>query len=370
MEKGNLEDEIGKLKEEAENAYDRTSKARDRASIFESYAKAIEIKQEDLTPPAIDTDKLFEDAWEDIQKELATPIPAFGSQKQWREDRREAIRQILTDAQNELFKAREVQKAEILKMGKALYQKAMKDANSLIEKNKALRFENADLTGTNKYLRMRLDSIDENAIAILRSEKEEEIKKLQARLDRANADANRSRITVNQERRRADNAEQQIKDMLAVPEIKQTWDTLQQNIQTFWKDIDEKIEEAKDAIYAFAKDYEHSIFTEEYTRPISRGIVGQALKDGLDVSDKPQRMKATHNLLGQISWKGTSDFMSDIAIRRTIDLSEGMNVTKKLTSALLLAAGGRGGISAGGVGVSGELTNWDGSKKKNGWGIS
>ena len=100
--------------------------------------------------------------------------------------------------------------------------------------------------------------------------------------------------------------------------------------------------------------------TEEYTRPISRGIVG----DGLDVSDKPQRMKATHNLLGQISWKGTSDFMSDIAIRRTIDLSEGMNVTKKLTSALLLAAGGRGGISAGGVGVSGELTNWDGSKKK------
>ena len=110
--------------------------------------------------------------------------------------------------------------------------------------------------------------------------------------------------------------------------------------------------------------------TEEYTRPISRGIVGQALKDGLDVSDKPQRMKATHNLLGQISWKGTSDFMSDIAIRRTIDLSEGMNVTKKLTSALLLAAGGRGGISAGGVGVSGELTNWDGSKKKNGWGIS
>lgn len=37
---------------------------------------------------------------------------------------------------------------------------------------------------------------------------------------------------------------------------------------------------------------------------------------------------------------------------------------------LFLAAGGRGGVSLGGGGVSGELTNWDGTKKKTGWGIS
>lgn len=81
-------------------------------------------------------------------------------------------------------------------------------------------------------------------------------------------------------------------------------------------------------------------------------------------------MTAAHNLLGEISWTGTSDFMSDIAKRRTIDLCERMNVTKELMCTLLLAAGGRGGISAGGGGSNNELSNWDGTKKKNGWGIS
>ena len=45
-----------------------------------------------------------------------------------------------------------------------------------------------------------------------------------------------------------------------------------------------------------------------------------------------------------------------------------MNVTKEMMTTLLLAAGGHGGVSSGGGGVSGELTNWDGTKKRNGWG--
>ena len=45
-----------------------------------------------------------------------------------------------------------------------------------------------------------------------------------------------------------------------------------------------------------------------------------------------------------------------------------MTVTKDLMANLLLAAGGRGGISIGG-GSNDELTNWDGTKKKTGWGI-
>ena len=39
-------------------------------------------------------------------------------------------------------------------------------------------------------------------------------------------------------------------------------------------------------------------------------------------------------------------------------------------SGLPLAAGGRGGISICGSGSNRELTNWDGTKKKTGWGIS
>ncbi|MCR4619341.1 MAG: hypothetical protein K5633_01460 [Paludibacteraceae bacterium] len=46
-----------------------------------------------------------------------------------------------------------------------------------------------------------------------------------------------------------------------------------------------------------------------------------------------------------------------------------MTVTKDLMANLLLAAGGKGGICTGGGGSTGELTNWDGTKKKTGWGI-
>ena len=46
-----------------------------------------------------------------------------------------------------------------------------------------------------------------------------------------------------------------------------------------------------------------------------------------------------------------------------------MTVSKDLMANLLLAAGGRGGISIGGGGSNTELTNWDGTKKKTGWGI-
>jgi hypothetical protein len=36
---------------------------------------------------------------------------------------------------------------------------------------------------------------------------------------------------------------------------------------------------------------------------------------------------------------------------------------------LLLASGGYGPIGLGGGGSNNELTNWDGTKKKNGWGV-
>jgi hypothetical protein len=47
-----------------------------------------------------------------------------------------------------------------------------------------------------------------------------------------------------------------------------------------------------------------------------------------------------------------------------------MTVSKDLMANLLLAAGGRAGTSVGGGGSTSELTNWDGTKKKTGWGIS
>ena len=48
--------------------------------------------------------------------------------------------------------------------------------------------------------------------------------------------------------------------------------------------------------------------------------------------------------------------------------SQDMPISKTLMETLNLASGGRG-VSFGGGGSNGELTNWDGTKKKTGWGM-
>lgn len=97
------------------------------------------------------------------------------------------------------------------------------------------------------------------------------------------------------------------------------------------------------------------------------GIIAEAFKRNLDATDDKQRMEATYSLLGKVSWTGTTPFMSDLAKTRTKQLSEEMNVPKELMDSLFLAAGGRGSVGTGGGGSDNEFTNWDGTKKRNGW---
>ena len=79
---------------------------------------------------------------------------------------------------------------------------------------------------------------------------------------------------------------------------------------------------------------------------------------------------ATAYLLEKVSWTDfASEFKRELTAARTRQLCDAMTVTKDLMANLLLAAGGRGGISTGGGCSNGELTNWDGTKKKTGWGI-
>ena len=78
-------------------------------------------------------------------------------------------------------------------------------------------------------------------------------------------------------------------------------------------------------------------------------------------------MTSTKNLMEE--YHGRERPTSGLAQTRTKQLCEEMGVTKELMKNLLLAAGGRGGFSAGGGGSNNELTNWDGTKKRNGWGV-
>ena len=89
----------------------------------------------------------------------------------------------------------------------------------------------------------------------------------------------------------------------------------------------------------------------------------------LDPTDEKQRRMATAYLLEKVSWTGMSEFKAGLTASRTRQLCDVLKVSKDLIVNLLLAAGGRGGISTGSGGSNGELTNWDGTKKQTGWGI-
>ena len=368
-EKKQLEQQKDQLVDETQSIRNQKARMEDKVLQLEEYAEALDIKEKDLIVPNLNTNTIVKKAVDDILEELGKPIPAFG-QKEWREERRKAIKTILTELQTALMDAKEAQKKDILTLGKSLYNKAMKDASAIIEQNKQLLKENHILSAENVGLKKRISSMDENAIHDLRKQKDAEIERLQKECDKANSHAVCSDNLASKEHQRADDAELQIREMLAVPEINELWDGIQQNKKAFRQQVDQWIANARQAIYKFATDYQNAVFTRKYANSIGQGIIAEALKDGLDASDKEQRKQATLNLLNQVGWKGTTKYMSDLSETRTMQFCEEMTVPKNLMDSLLLAAGGRGIVSTGGGGSSNELTNWDGTKKRNGWGVN
>lgn len=192
-------------------------------SQLEEYAAALDIKEEDLIVPTLKTNPLVKKAVDAILEELGKPIPTFG-QKEWREERRKAIKTILTELQTALMEAKEAHNKDILKLGKSLFNKAMKEARTIIEQNKQLQKENGRLIEENDVLRKRIALIDENAITRLRDKKDAEIKELQEQLGKAESEVVRSSNKAYSEHQRAENAESQVREMRGIPEIKEIWD--------------------------------------------------------------------------------------------------------------------------------------------------
>jgi hypothetical protein len=369
VEKVEIERQKNRIAGEAQKAEQRKVKAERELANLEAYIKATNITREDLLVPTLNTDPHVMDAYKAIIDELNKPIP-FNGQKTWREERKAAIKRILTDLQDNLFNAQEAQKEDILNLGQSLYDKAMKDARAIIRHNMQLQKANELVAAENSRLKEKISAMDETAINKLRKEKDEEITRLKAERDKALSNEIHSNNMASRERQRADNAVSRLNEMLSIPEIKGLWDNIQQNRRAFWQQVDKWIGEAKKAIYNFAKSHNQHDFMAEDGNIISWGIIAEALRNNLDAANAEQRMRATGLLLDDISWEGTTDFMSDLTIKRTRQLCEEMSVTKELMQDLLLAAGGIGSITYGGGGPDNALTNWDGTKKRNGWGIS
>lgn len=298
-EKQQLEQQKDKLVGETQNIKSQKARLEDKVLQLEDYAAALDIKEEDLLVPILKTNPLVNKAWGAIKEEIDKPIPTFG-QKEWREERRKAIKAILTELQTALMQAKEAPKEEILKLGKSLYKKAMQDVRAIIEQSKQLQKENGRLTEENNVLKKQIASIDENAIIRLRNQKDAEIKDLHERLDKAESEAVRSGNMAYSEHQRADEAENQTRVMLSIPEIKKIWDCIQQNKKAFWQQIEQWIDNAITAIrdYSFNK---YNDFQPKEGNTVAWGIVAEAFKRGLDPTDDKQRKTATNYLLEKMS---------------------------------------------------------------------
>lgn len=334
---------------------------------METHISAINVTKEELKVPPLNTSILVNKAYNDIRAELDKAIPAFG-QKEWREDRKNAIKAILTELQDELIKAKADQKKESVKLGKALYLDAMKKANEIVKQNLQLQETNAKQRTQNAQLKEKISSIDESAIKKLRKEKDEKIDKLQRIVNSAQSKINNANDMAKREQKRADAMESLLCEMLAVPEIKKSWDSIQQKIEVFWKQIDQSIDKAKAEIYNFAYN-RNSLFSSESEDIISNGIICYAFKKELNTTDDTQCMKATQQLLEEISWKGTTEYMSELACTRTKQLCDEMSgcIKEAMIEGFILASSGRGTALTGGGGSSESMLRWDGKKKRSSW---
>lgn len=369
LQKNRLEGEVGQIQQ-------KKKELDGKITLLMDYADKLDIKKEDLTVPALKTSEIVTDAIKAINGELNVAIPAF-KQKEWRAQRKSAIKTILTNMQDEIFKTQELKEKEILELGRSLYNSAMKKTAELIKQNKILHAENEskqkeneELKAENNDLRMKISMMDETAISNLRKQKNTEIQRLQNQLTESRRTASYYEVMAGREKKRADNAEELLNDMFSIPKIKEIW-SIQQHIRDFEHLLKTWINNAIDAIMAFAQSH-LSIFTPEQEKDIAFGIIAEAVRCDLDPIDEEQRKTATNRILDRMNWTGSglTEGMYNLAVLRTRQLCEEMTVPKELVKNLHLMAGGRGGISTGGGGPSGELTNWDGTKKRTGWGMS
>ncbi|MFW5539674.1 MAG: hypothetical protein ACOCOO_07100, partial [Prevotella sp.] len=226
------------------------------------------------------------------------------------------------------------------------------------------------LKAENDKLRKKISMMDENAISNLRNQKNNEIQGLQNKLTESIRTASYYEVMAEREKKRADNAERLINDLFSIPKIKEIW-SIQQHIRDFEHQLKTWVNNAIGAIMAYAQSH-LSIFTPEQEKNIAYGIIAEAVRCNLDPTDEEQRKAATNRILDSMNWTGSgiTEGMYNLAVLRTRQLCEEMIVPKELVKNLYLIAEGRGGISTGGGGPSGELTNWDGTKKRNGWGMS
>ena len=261
-----------------------------------------------------------------LDREIRTPIPML-KREEWQKERNAKAKEIVTTLQSQLLSVSKLHKKKINDVGKKMYLDVKQKIALAVETDKE-----------NMTLRQRISELDERAIAREKS-----------RADAAEQKAQEQTMRGNREEKRANEAESRLSDierfilMSGASEAYEHWN--------FLHDV------VKKAAQALA-DWAHStasIFNHDDERTIGQGIIAQCQINGLNPYQESDRMKAASSIadmadsivgsIGRFQW--------DIAVTRIGQLASEMRLST-------------GGQSVGGSnGNADELTNWDGTKKRD-----
>ena len=366
------------LEEEIEHARHRKEIAEKDAKRLDMYAKVAKAEQSELTVPSIDVHPAIKNANKLIQSELDIPIPTLGH-KDWRTERKKAIKEILTEMQTELIKVAGLQKAEVTKLGKALYTNAMKEAAELVAENKLLNTENIYLQADNKFLRDKMSKIDENAIEKLRREKDSIISSLQTKLSSVTSRATTAESNLSDLRNRWNS-------IWSHPEMCNCWDEIvkrekaereakerneREKAERYHAILERFITEGRQAQREFALSSRSGNFNNSEFCRVYYAIVAIAIRDNHSLKSKSGIEIITGKFLDGCNWSGMSAFrkeccMSWTNLLATRDTSfEQSYIDTFLSFVDYMSCSAESYVSLGGSnGCADQLTNWDGTKKR------
>lgn len=379
-----LDEKKAKLEQQTKDAEFKKQLAEQDAQLKELYKTLATVSEQELTPPQFSIDDILKATQTKIDEELSIPIPQIG-QKKWRDERMKNIRQALTDIQTNLGISKTNYNAEVTALCKKLHKYYKGELSKLINKNKELAKENEELKTqvynlklTNQSLRMKISSIDEDAVTKLRNEK--------SALMKERSDANL----------RADIAEYNYNDLSkrwdiiwSFPEMVSTWDAIcerekrekraqeekarreaEAKVNAKTTLLDKCIQAARDEIQKFGKSGKNDYDDPKQINIVLCGILAMASKLNINSAIEVNCKRAINDLLDGVKWVDYRQMQRNMAEWRTPQMVDDVGgITKGMVEAFNEYLGGVHPVmsSGGSNGAADTLTNWDGSEVTNGW---
>lgn len=379
-----LDDKKAELEQQTKDAELRKELAEQDVNLKELYKNLASVSEQELKIPQLDIDGIIKAAQTIIDKELGLPIPQMG-QKRWREERMKNIRQALTDMQTNLGISKNNHNTHVTTLCKNIHKHYKGELSQLINKNRKLAEENKELKTqvhnlnlANQSLRLKISSLDENAVTQLRNEK---------------STLTKERNEANQ---RADIAEYNYNDLhmrwdiiWSYPEMVSTWDAIVESEKRLKLAQEEKARReaqakenakttllnkcilvARNEIRMFGKSGKNEYDDANQINIVLCGILAMASKLNINPAVEVNCTRAINDLLNGIKWVNYRPMQKNMAEWRTPQMVDEIGgITQGMVSAFNEYLGGVHPVmsSGGSNGAADTLTNWDGSEVTNGW---